>query len=353
MYYIAVVQFVFTTGFYISDMKNSNLQAMLEKFSDCRIAVIGDLMIDSYIWGVVERISPEAPVPVVQVSKTSCCLGGAANVMRNIVTLGGEVDAFGLVGNDSNGGLIRQLLREYRIDPDGVLTDSDRPSIRKERVIAGSQQLLRIDYETPTPASENLRSELAAKVKAHLAAGRVQALIIEDYAKGLFSQAMVQDLIDCANKYNVITVLDPNPRNPMQLTGLTVMKPNRSEAFAMAGLPQTTQKGDATQDKSLQQVAEIIMKKWQVKHLLISLAAQGMALFNTDGSCTVIPTRAREVYDVSGAGDTVVATAALAMAAGADASSAAELANYAAGVVVRKLGTATVSADELREAINE
>lgn len=334
-------------------MKNDNLAKILAKFPDCRIAVIGDLMIDSYVWGVVERISPEAPVPVVQVSKTSCCLGGAANVMRNIVTLGGKVDAFGLVGNDSNGELIRQMLRDYQIDPAGVLTDFDRPSIRKERVISGSQQLLRVDYETPAPAGEKLRDELLNKVKEHLANGKVQALIIEDYAKGLFSESMAQELIDCANQHNVITVLDPNPRNPMHLRGLTAMKPNRSEAFAMAGVPQTAQKGDAAEDETLKQVANIIMQNWQVKHLLISLAAQGMALFNSDGSSMVIPTRAREVYDVSGAGDTVVAATALAMAAGGDVRSAAELANYAAGVVVRQLGTATVSAQELAEAFSE
>lgn len=333
-------------------MKNSTLEAVISQFSNCRIAVIGDLMIDSYVWGVVERISPEAPVPVVQVSKTSCCLGGAANVMRNIVTLGGQVDAFGLVGNDSSGELIRQMLREYKIDPAGVLTDFARPSIRKERVIAGSQQLLRIDYENPSPAGDDLRRELVDKVKAHLKSGKVQALIIEDYAKGLFARDMVQELIDYANTLNIITVFDPNPRNPMQLSGLTVMKPNRLEAFSMAGVPQTAQKGSAENDESLRKVANLLMQKWQVKHLLISLAAQGMALYNQDGSSMIIPTRAREVYDVSGAGDTVVATAALALAAGCDARSAAELANYAAGVVVRQLGTATVSADELREALS-
>ncbi len=333
-------------------MKNSTLEAVISQFPNCRIAVIGDLMIDSYVWGVVERISPEAPVPVVQVSKTSCCLGGAANVMRNIVTLGGQVDAFGLVGNDSSGELIRQMLREYKIDPAGVLTDFARPSIRKERVIAGSQQLLRIDYENPSPAGDDLRRELVDKVKAHLKSGKVQALIIEDYAKGLFARDMVQELIDYANTLNIITVFDPNPRNPMQLSGLTVMKPNRLEAFSMAGVPQTAQKGSAENDESLRKVANLLMQQWHVKHLLISLAAQGMALYNQDGSSMIIPTRAREVYDVSGAGDTVVATAALALAAGCDARSAAELANYAAGVVVRQLGTATVSADELREALS-
>lgn len=333
-------------------MKSEKLNDILNRFPNCRIAVIGDLMIDSYIWGSVERISPEAPVPVVQVTKTSCCLGGAANVMRNIVTLGGKVDAFGLVGNDDNGDLIRKLLGEYNIDPAGVLSDPARPSIRKERVICGSQQLLRIDYENPVAASEELRRSLTDKVKDHIKSGAVQAVILEDYAKGLFSESMAQEIIDCANACNVITVLDPNPRNKMYLHGLTVMKPNRSEAFAMANIAATPQSGDAAKDASLQEVAQVITSQWQVKHLLISLAAQGMAIFNSDGSSKVIPTRAREVYDVSGAGDTVVATTALAMAAGADAENAAELANYAAGEVVRKLGTATVSSAELAAAIN-
>ena len=310
-------------------------------------------MIDSYIWGSVERISPEAPVPVVQVTKTSCCLGGAANVMRNIVTLGGKVDAFGLVGDDANGKVMLQLLGEYNIDPAGVLTDPDRPSIRKERVICGSQQLLRIDYENPVAASESLRRELLDKIKSHIRSGLVQAVILEDYAKGLFSESMAQEIIDCANECGVITVLDPNPRNKMYLHGLTVMKPNRSEAFAMANTTATMPSGDAAQDKSLQEVARIISSKWQVKHLLISLAAQGMALFSNDSTSKIIPTRAREVYDVSGAGDTVVATTALALAAGAEASDAAELANYAAGIVVGQLGTATVSAAELAESIAE
>ena len=334
-------------------MKTEKLNDILKKFPVCRIAVIGDLMIDSYIWGSVDRISPEAPVPVVQVTKTSCCLGGAANVMRNIVTLGGKVDAFGLVGDDDNGKLMLQLLAEYNIDPAGVLADPDRPSIRKERVICGSQQLLRIDYENPMAASEKLRQELLERIKKHIRSGLVQAVILEDYAKGLFSEKMAQEIIDCANECGVITVLDPNPRNKMYLHGLTVMKPNRSEAFAMANIPSTPQAGDAANDASLQEVARVITGKWQVKHLLISLAAQGMAIFSTNGDNKVIPTRAREVYDVSGAGDTVVATTALAMAAGASATDAAELANYAAGEVVRKLGTATVSAAELAAAIAE
>lgn len=332
-------------------MKENDLLDLVGRFRSCRIAVIGDLMLDSYVWGQVERISPEAPVPVVQVQKTTSCLGGAANVMRNIVTLGGAVEAFGVVGCDANGEIIRAMLDEYGISRAGVLNDADRPSIRKERVIAGSQQLLRIDYESTLPVSETLRVALAEQVEKLLHSHTVEALVIEDYAKGLFSEAMVQRLIDSANAAGVLVTMDPNPRNPMKLAGLTAIKPNRAEAFAMAGIPWVPPTGDPAGDAALRQVAAELRKQWRVKYLLISLAAQGMALFDEDGSFTVIPTRAREVYDVSGAGDTVVAAATLALAAGGDARSAAEIANHAAGIVVGQLGTATVSADEVRRSI--
>ena len=218
-------------------VKTTELLHLLDRFADCRIAVVGDLMLDSYVWGQVERISPEAPVPVVQVQKTTSCLGGAANVMRNIVTLGGTAEAFGVVGRDANGETIRAMLGEYGIGRAGVLNDPDRPSIQKERVIAGSQQLLRIDYESTLPVSETLRSALAEQVEKLLRSHTVQALVIEDYAKGLFSETMVQTLIDSANAAGVLVTMDPNPRNPMKLSGLTAIKPNRAEAFAMAGMP--------------------------------------------------------------------------------------------------------------------
>jgi len=332
-------------------VKTTDLLHLLDRFADCRIAVIGDLMLDSYVWGQAERISPEAPVPVVQVQKTSACLGGAGNVMSNIVTLGGAVEAFGVVGCDANGDTIRAMLGEYGIPGGGILNDPDRPSIRKERVIAGSQQLLRIDYESTRPVAETLRAKLAERVVTLLRSHKIQALVVEDYAKGLFSAAMVQQLIDAANAAGVLVTMDPNPRNPMRLTGLTAIKPNRSEAFAMAGVPWVPPAGNPADDTALRQVAAKLREQWQVKYLLISLAAQGMALFDEDGSFTVIPTRAREVYDVSGAGDTVVAASTLALAAGGDARSAAEIANHAAGIVVGQLGTATVSADEVRQSI--
>ena len=282
--------------------EQNKLTALLERFRECRIAVIGDLMLDSYVWGQVERISPEAPVPIVQVQRTTSCLGGAANVMRNIVTLGGGgVTAFGVVGRDRNGETIRSMLAEYGIRNSGILTDPTRPSIQKERVVAGSQQLLRIDYESTVPVSEVLREELLNAVALELKSGQIHALVIEDYAKGLFSRPMVQKLIDFANASGVLVTMDPNPRNPMKLTGLTAIKPNRAEAFAMAGVPWTPPAGKPADDEELRKVAANLREQWQVKYLLISLAAQGMALFDEDGAFTVIPTRAREVYDVSGA----------------------------------------------------
>ncbi len=331
--------------------ETAGLLEILNRFNRCRVAVIGDLMLDCYVWGQVERISPEAPVPIVQVKKSTSCLGGAANVMRNIVTLGGRVDAFGVVGDDANGRHIRTMLAEYGISREGVFCDGQRPSIQKERVMAGSQQLLRIDYEDPTPIDFALRSRLVAAVEELLRTGAINALVIEDYAKGLFSETMAQKLVDLANAAGALVTMDPNPRNPMRLSGLTAMKPNRSEAFAMAGVEWTPPAGNPEDDRALKKVAAILRRKWDVKYLLISLAAQGMALFDDRGGFTVIPTRAREVYDVSGAGDTVVAAATLALAAGGDARSAAELANHAAGIVVRQLGTATVSAEELRQSI--
>ena len=188
-------------------MKTNDLLNLLERFRECRIAVIGDLMLDSYVWGQVDRISPEAPVPVVQVQRTTSCLGGAANVMRNIVTLGGAVTAFGVVGRDRNGDTIRSMLAEYGIRNNGILTDPTRPSIQKERVMAGSQQLLRIDYESTVPVSEVLRKELVNAVSQELRSGQIRALVVEDYAKGIFSEAMVQTLIDAANASGALVTI--------------------------------------------------------------------------------------------------------------------------------------------------
>ncbi len=331
--------------------EKNELIEIIRRFSGRKVAVIGDLMLDVYVWGKVDRISPEAPVPVVQVGRRSQCLGGAANVMRNVVTLGGTVFALGVVGDDYSGRELGKLLQEYGIDASGVMVDPERPTTQKQRVMAGSQQLLRIDYEELAPVGEPIRRALVERLRRLLQTEALDAVVIEDYAKGLFSEAMAQEIVDLANCYGVMVTLDPNPRNPMCLHGLTIMKPNRNEAYAMAGMNLPARLPPPAEDVELRDVARKLRGCWQVKYLLISLAAQGMALFMDGDDYALIPTRAREVYDVSGAGDTVIAACTLALAAGGAAVEAAAIANHAAGIVVGKLGTVTVTAQEVIDSI--
>lgn len=330
-------------------MKNARLKQIVDSFYDKKIAVTGDLILDVYIRGNANRISPEAPIPVVHVTKQSQCLGGAANVMRNIVTLGGKAEAFGVTGNDEKAEAMKNLLAEYGIAHHGVVKDPSRRTIEKQRVIASSQQLLRIDYEDISPVAAAIRETMADNILDLIARRAVDAVIFEDYAKGLLEQSMVQRIADAAAEAGIITALDPNPGNPMLIKNLTVMKPNRPEAYAMAGKIASQNIVPPEEDRSLTEVAEILLERWRPDYLLISLSAQGLALFDKNRELTVIPTRAREVYDVSGAGDTLISAFTLALCAGATSEEAAEIGNHAAGVVVGKVGTVTVSKDELLE----
>ena len=329
--------------------KSIRLAETVRSFAGKHVAVVGDLMLDTYTWGKVSRISPEAPVPIVQTVKTTFCPGGAANVMRNIVSLGAKASAFGIIGSDHTGNELRKLLLADGVNCAGLVVDESRPTVKKERVMAGSQQLLRIDEESNSPVSDKVRSALFAKIKALLENDPPDAVILEDYAKGLFSRAFAQKILDLANKKNIPVSLDPNTRNPMHLTGLAIMKPNRNEAYELAGMKIS---GEGLNRQELVRVAEKLREEWKVKYLLISLAEQGMALFTPDGKMTHIPTRAKEVFDVCGAGDTVISISTLALASNPeDPVSAAEIANYAAGLVVAKLGTASITPEELLDAL--
>ncbi|MDD3117746.1 MAG: PfkB family carbohydrate kinase [Victivallales bacterium] len=332
-------------------MNHQKTEQIITAFNGKRIGVVGDLMLDVYTWGKAARISPEAPVPVVQVRKTTRCLGGAANVMRNIVTLGGRADAFGVIGDDPNGRTVRQLLAEYDIDPRGVCCDPHRRTTEKQRVIAASQQLLRIDYEDTEAVTDTVRREITSSLLELIAARQLDAIVFEDYAKGLLDRTMVQTITDAARRVGIIVALDPNPKHQMQIQNLTVMKPNRQEAFGLAGKIAEDSNLPPMQDPELREVAAILMAQWHPDYLLISLAADGMALFDRNADMTIIPTMAREVFDVSGAGDTVIATFTLALAAGADGITAARIANHAAGIVVGKIGTAPVTREELLESL--
>ncbi len=328
-------------------MKKQQLLNQLEKFSKVRVAVVGDLMLDTYVWGRAGRISPEAPVPVLEVSKVTSCLGGAANVMRNVATLGGQVYAFGMIGSDADGETICSQLRGYNIDPSRIIIDKDRRTTHKQRVVAGTQQLLRIDYEDTGTAGERLREQTADGICRLIKQNCIDAVIFEDYGKGMLCEELLRIVIDEAKKANIITLLDPKPGNLSPVQGLTLMKPNRSEAMAMAGIK------EKIGDNRLGEAARSLHNAWQCEELLISLAADGMALSSRGGELKIIPTRAREVFDVSGAGDTVISACALALGSGAAAECAAELGNYAAGIVVGKVGTVTVGLEELQKTIAE
>jgi D-glycero-beta-D-manno-heptose-7-phosphate kinase len=330
-------------------MKLKRFQETVTKFHGKRIAVAGDLMLDSYIWGKVSRISPEAPVPVVQVQKESYSLGGAANVMRNIVTLSGSVEAFGLIGKDTSGEKILEEFAKYEIGIYGVQISSDRPTTEKQRVVAGPQQLLRVDYEDTSYVPAESRDTITAALLQKINENKLDAIIFEDYGKGLLTEEMIAEVVAAASEKNILTALDPKPGHPMKVKGLTVLKPNRREAFAMANKVYADRIDPVTGDHALIEVSEILLEEWEPKYLLISLSSQGMALFRKGHIPAVIPTLAQDVYDVSGAGDTVIATLMLAMAAGASPVEAAEIANHAAGIVVGQVGTVTVSDSELRD----
>ncbi|MDD2403767.1 MAG: PfkB family carbohydrate kinase [Victivallaceae bacterium] len=331
----------------MNSFDRKKLTAAIDRFKGCKVAVVGDLMLDVYIWGSATRISPEAPVPVIRVTRENSCLGGAANVMRNLITLGADACAFGVIGNDHNGAELRRQLDDYGIEISGLISDSSRRTTEKQRVIAGTQQLLRIDYEDTGNVSLEHRASILENLLFLIDQKSIDAIIFEDYGKGVLEETLLEKIIPAACAAGIITTLDPKPGHIRPVKGLTAMKPNRSEAFAMAGMVQHENDLAPENDLALHQVAEILMNEWEPEYLVISLASRGMALFQRNRNMTVIPTRAREVFDVSGAGDTVIAASTLALASGADIVSAVQIANFAAGIVVGKIGTVTVSKEEL------
>lgn len=330
-------------------MKKERLEKILSNFTEKRIGVAGDLMLDVYLCGKATRISPEAPVPVVRVKDKALRLGGAANVMLNVITLGGKATAFGITGDDANGKALGKLLSENGIGNASVYADPQRRTTEKQRVMAGSQQLVRIDFEDTVPITPEFRNKITCDMISAIEKHEINAVIFEDYAKGVLSIEMLSKVIEAAKANNVMVSLDPHISQSLEVKGLTLLKPNRSEAFALAGAYCSDPTEDPEKDTALIDVAGKIIKSWEPDYLLISLGPQGLALFAKDGSRSFIPTQAREVYDVSGAGDTVMAAFTLSLAGGADGLEAATISNHAAGIVVAKVGTATVSAKELKD----
>lgn len=324
---------------------------LLDRFSQQRILVVGDVMLDWFIWGAVSRISPEAPVPVVEVQRESRYPGGAANVARNLTPFGTKVDLSGLYGKDPNGALLLETLAAANIGVEFCLEEAEMQTITKTRVVARHQQVVRIDREKRRPIPEAQVAGLLDRIAPILS--EVDGIIIEDYGKGLITPELVAGLLKAAEDHEVTITVDPKPGNPIEWRGVTTVKPNRSEAFASAGIEDLHRDEgvDPLSDKPLLQTGQLLLDKWACHQILLTLGEQGMLVF-TDGLDPVhIPARAREVFDVSGAGDTAIAIYTLGLCAGLDSALAAGISNLASSIVVGKLGTTPIEKDELAEAI--
>jgi len=328
-------------------MDRAQLEEHVRSFSEKHILVLGDVMLDRFVWGNVERISPESPVPVVEVTHEDFYPGGAANVARNLLPFAGKVSVVGVVGPGADGEKLCAILEATGVDHSGILLAEDRQTTVKTRVIARSQQVVRIDREDRMPVSAAIRQRAIDYLREHL--DGLDALILQDYGKGFITQELVDEIaLITAGKGLTITV-DPNPNNLLNWKGVTAIKPNRHEAFKVAGLPETPISNPPDQDATLLQLARTLFEKWDTEQLLITLSEQGMVLFQKGLPPLHLAPSAHEVFDVSGAGDTAIALFTLALAGGTGAADAARISNYASGVVVGKVGTATLSCEELFE----
>ncbi len=310
-----------------------------------RVLVVGDVMLDQFIWGGVSRISPEAPVPVVEFSRESFMPGGAANVARNLVCLQTPAELFGAIGQDDAGRKLLKLLAEQSIGCTGLVKSSARHTSIKTRIVAHQQQVVRIDRETRDALDRPLTGRLIAELKSKLP--QADAVIVGDYGKGVVTQPLLNEIKSLCHARGVWLSLDPKPVHHLDLSKLSLITPNRKEAFELADLPDDTKNINPFADKNLMQVADRLLNHLSPALLLITLGELGMLLCQRGQKPFHIPTVAQEVFDVSGAGDTVIASFTLAIAAGASPIEAAILSNHAAGIVVGKVGTATTTPDEL------
>ena len=307
--------------------------ALLARMTGRRVVVIGDVMIDEWIWGDVSRISPEAPVPVVAVREHTFTLGGAGNVANNLRALGAQVAFVGGVGDDAEGARLRAMFDDLGVDARGLVTLADRPTTRKTRVVAHNQQVVRADWESTAPLRGDDRAHVVERVRA--AVRDADAVVLSDYAKGFFHR----EIVDAALAAPVV-VADPKPPNLGMFSGVTCIAPNAGEASQASGISI----GD---EASLDRAGRALLQMLHCRWVLITRGEHGMSLFGSDGERFDVPAVARTVYDVSGAGDTVVAVLTLALAAQIPAETATQLANFAAAAVVEKLGTATATPDEI------
>jgi len=326
-------------------MDLKRLRQILDRAAGKRILVIGDLMLDEFVWGKVGRISPEAPVPVVEVTGESFFPGGAANVARSLREFLDRVSVIGLIGKDRSGQQLRQLLAERKIDISDAIEDEKFPTIVKTRIIARHQQVVRVDREKVTRLSTAQIGKVVTAVRKKLA--NIDAIIFEDYGKGFVTRELVAQIAREARAAKKLITADPNPYNLIDWTGMTAVKPNRAEAFLAAGIPDRDSEASPKKDVDLVHAGKELLQKWGVQYLLVTLGEHGVMFFEKGKRPHHIPTKARDVFDVSGAGDTAIAMFTLALVCKATPLEAAQIANHASAAVVGKLGTATVNRDEL------
>ena len=325
-------------------MNTQQIKELFKKFNGKKVAVVGDLMLDAYYWGEVKRISPEAPVPVVEIEKQFSRFGGAANVAFNIVKLGAIPIPIGVIGNDQTGIELKELMKEADIGDSGIIIDSSRPTTAKTRVIADNQHIVRIDNESKKsvqPEIENKIIEYFKNISENL-----DAVILQDYNKGVLTKKVIKEIIEIANINNVIITVDPKFDNFFEYKNVTVFKPNKKETEEAYGIR-------IENSEHFENAGNRLLNDLNAKFILLTLSEEGVALFSSTQLEKKIPTKAREVADVSGAGDTVISTLTVALAAGAEISDAAYLANYAGGLVCEEVGIVPINKEKLLDKVTK
>jgi rfaE bifunctional protein kinase chain/domain len=320
------------------EFNRKELKQLKKNFHNKKIAIIGDMMLDVYFRGDVKRISPEAPVPVIEIDSEIFRFGGAANCALNILSLGGIPFPVGVIGNDSNGAIFKSLLKEYNINFEGILIDEERPTTTKTRVISDSQHIVRIDKEHKNYVNNKIQKNILDYVKSII--NETDGIILQDYNKGVLTPSLIKEIISLANKKNILITVDPKFNNFFLYKNVTVFKPNRKEAEDTLGLRIKT-------EEEISKAGRILLKKLKAKNILLTLGEGGVAIFQEGVLEKRLPTKARKVADVSGAGDTVISTLTMALAAGADIVKASYLANYAGGLVCEEVGIVPIELDKL------
>lgn len=324
------------------NFEKKRLDQIFENFINKKIAIIGDLMLDVYIWGKVGRISPEAPVPVVEVQEESYRFGGAANVGMNVKSLGGIPILIGVIGYDKEGTIIDALMEENDFDKSGIFIDDERPTTVKTRIIAHSQHVVRIDKEDRSNISEEMENKILDYLNSNK--NNIDGIILEDYNKGVLTKSLIHQIIEFARSNNIIITVDPKFENFFEYKNVTLFKPNRKETEDALGIRLDS-------EERVIEAGNKLKEKLNPEYLLLTRGEKGMSLFGKDGFLNTIPTRARKVADVSGAGDTVIATITMALVAGAEIKEAATISNLAAGLVCEEVGVVPVNRELLYQTL--